>query len=268
MPNVPRKVSTQEYLDGLEFLIKNEIITVPGYVQIAQAQSVDQGSLDEVWTTINSLQIQVDDLQLHLSQQDSMGSEDNELQFTVGDLSIENPGNEARILLGTNDTGNNDVIAFDDGSKVFFWREANDRFEMNEDLAIQGDLNLAVPFEYDDDRILFDDGNKILMWDESESRFDFSNDVNCPNCINGFYNKVQNIPGLTDTGATWFVACDEGDILTGGGYSTDASSGNQFPLKAYPTDTRTFSITWLATITGSTYSSHATCADYPPVHIP
>ena len=88
-----------------------------------------------------------------------------DLDMTGGDLSIENPGNTARINLGIGDTNNDDVIAFDDGSHVFFWREANDRFEINEDLAIQGDLNLAVPFTTDDDRILFDDGTTILMWD-------------------------------------------------------------------------------------------------------
>jgi len=100
-----------------------------------------------------------------------------DLDMTGGDLSIENPGNEARILLGTNDPDNNDVIVFDDGSKVFFWREANDRFEINEDLAIQGDLNLAVPFGNDDDRILFDDENRILMWDDSDTQFDFNSAI-------------------------------------------------------------------------------------------
>ena len=64
------KVSTPEFLDGIEFLINQGIILVPGYVQVADAQSVDQESLDEIWTTIDSLQNQID----------SVGSEDKESQ--------------------------------------------------------------------------------------------------------------------------------------------------------------------------------------------
>ena len=57
-----------------------------------------------------------------------------DLDMTGGDLSIENPGNEARILLGTNDPGNNDVIVFDDGSKILMWDESENNFFVNDEL--------------------------------------------------------------------------------------------------------------------------------------
>jgi len=58
------KLTTQEFLDGIKFLIDQGIISVPGYIQAAEAQSVDKQSLDEIWSTINSLQDQVDNIQL------------------------------------------------------------------------------------------------------------------------------------------------------------------------------------------------------------
>ena len=65
-----------------------------------------------------------------------------DLDMTGGDLTIENPGNEARILLGTNDPGNNDVIAFDDGSKVLNAMEfAEDSIEA---LQVQKDTHAKL----------------------------------------------------------------------------------------------------------------------------
>jgi len=61
-----------------------------------------------------------------------------DLKMTGGDLSIENPGNDARILLGINDPDNNDVILFDDGSKILMWDESESQFEFSDAIVTSG----------------------------------------------------------------------------------------------------------------------------------
>ena len=51
------KISTDSYVTSLEWLINERIITV------AKAQETDKASIDDVWTTINNLQTQVERIQ-------------------------------------------------------------------------------------------------------------------------------------------------------------------------------------------------------------
>jgi len=55
------KITTTEFLDGITFLIEQEVIQVPGYVQAAEAQSINQTSIDELWIAIADLQNQEGD---------------------------------------------------------------------------------------------------------------------------------------------------------------------------------------------------------------
>jgi len=57
------KITTAEFLDGLEFLIDQEIIQVPGFVQAADAEGVDQATISDLWTAINNMQSQINDIQ-------------------------------------------------------------------------------------------------------------------------------------------------------------------------------------------------------------
>jgi len=55
-------ISTAEFLDSIQFLIGEEIILVPGFGPIteANAEGVDQASLDEIWEAIGELQGQLE----------------------------------------------------------------------------------------------------------------------------------------------------------------------------------------------------------------
>lgn len=55
-------ISTAEFLDSIQFLIGEEIILVPGFGPIteANAEGVDQASLDEIWEAIGELQGQIE----------------------------------------------------------------------------------------------------------------------------------------------------------------------------------------------------------------
>ena len=57
------KITTAEFLDGIEFLIDQEIIQVPGFIQAADAQGVDQATISDLWTAINNMQSQMNDIQ-------------------------------------------------------------------------------------------------------------------------------------------------------------------------------------------------------------
>jgi len=59
-------ISTEEFLVSLEFLIAQEIIKVEGYGLLAdaQAQGVEPDSHDNLWAAIDSLQDEVDNIQL------------------------------------------------------------------------------------------------------------------------------------------------------------------------------------------------------------
>jgi len=59
-------ISTAEFLAGIEFLLAQEIIEVEGYGLLvdALAQGVDQDSHEEIWASIDSLQDQIDNIQL------------------------------------------------------------------------------------------------------------------------------------------------------------------------------------------------------------
>jgi len=58
------KISTTEFLEGLEFLIDQGVIQVPGYVQAADAQSINQTSIDDLWSVVADLQNQIDIIEL------------------------------------------------------------------------------------------------------------------------------------------------------------------------------------------------------------
>jgi hypothetical protein len=58
------KITTVEFLDGIEFLIEQEIINVEGYGLLSGAEGkiINQESVDELWASINSLQVQIDNV--------------------------------------------------------------------------------------------------------------------------------------------------------------------------------------------------------------
>ena len=121
------KISTAEFLEGLEFLIDHEVIVVPGYVQAADAQSVDQESLDEIWATINSLQNQIDSI-------------DTEVQA-------------------------NDNLDFADGTNYIQWNEKFKILDTREDLRVGNTMYVGTYTPDDDDAIWMDSGNEYIMWD-------------------------------------------------------------------------------------------------------
>jgi len=75
-------ISTDEFLDGTEFLIGQEVIKVPGFVQVAEAEDgdqateaegVDQAIIDDLWTAINNNQFQIDSIQTSGGEQEDSG---------------------------------------------------------------------------------------------------------------------------------------------------------------------------------------------------
>jgi len=60
------KISTSEFLSSLEFLLEQEVIQVEGYglLSEAQADGIDQTSIEELWSAIGDLQNQVDAIEL------------------------------------------------------------------------------------------------------------------------------------------------------------------------------------------------------------
>jgi len=56
-------ITTAEFVDGIEFLIEEEIIQVPGFIQAANAESVDQATISDLWTAINNMQAQLNTIQ-------------------------------------------------------------------------------------------------------------------------------------------------------------------------------------------------------------
>ena len=69
------KITTAEFLDGIEFLIDQEIIQVPGFIQAADAEGVDQATISDLWTAINNMQSQMNDIQTNGGGQGPPGPE-------------------------------------------------------------------------------------------------------------------------------------------------------------------------------------------------
>jgi len=57
-------ISTAEFVDGIEFLIGQGIIEVPSSMPDADAQTIDQATIDDVWVAIGDLQTHVDEIEL------------------------------------------------------------------------------------------------------------------------------------------------------------------------------------------------------------
>jgi len=55
-------ISTEEFVDGIEFLIGQGIILVPS--SMPSADAVDEATIDELWASIGDLQTQVDNIEL------------------------------------------------------------------------------------------------------------------------------------------------------------------------------------------------------------
>ena len=53
-------ISTEEFVDGIEFLIGQGIILVPSSIQSANADGVDQTTINDLWVAIDDLQSQID----------------------------------------------------------------------------------------------------------------------------------------------------------------------------------------------------------------
>jgi len=56
-------ITTAEFIDGIEFLIEEEIIQVPGFIQAANAETVNQATISDLWTAINNMQAQLNTIQ-------------------------------------------------------------------------------------------------------------------------------------------------------------------------------------------------------------
>jgi len=171
------KVSTQEYLDGLEFLIKNEIIMVPGFIQIAQAQSVNQTSLNEIWATINSLQNQIDSIE---SAEQDQPSQTVEIESQmVGDLNIDgllsvaSPGSDT---VSYNRIGpSSSVTGFVSDSSDLF---VSDDIEALDNVYIGHDLYVGRASAGDSDFIYFDTALlESLSWNEKNQRFQLTDSL-------------------------------------------------------------------------------------------
>ena len=103
------KISTSEFLDGIEFLIGQEIIQVPGYVPTADAQSINQTSIDELWSTIADLQNRVDNIE------QNPNTEDPQLSFYIKKVRLPLEGTTTRTIQC--DSGDH-VTGFFSGSDV------------------------------------------------------------------------------------------------------------------------------------------------------
>jgi len=57
------QITTAEFVEGIEFLIEEEIVQVPGFIQAANAESVDQAKISDLWTAINNMQAQLNTIQ-------------------------------------------------------------------------------------------------------------------------------------------------------------------------------------------------------------
>ena len=61
---------------------------------------------------------------------------------TTGDASV-----DGDLSVGTNDGADDDSILFDDGTKVLRWDDSVDRFEISEDLALDGIIEAGIDTE-------------------------------------------------------------------------------------------------------------------------
>jgi len=53
-------ISTEEFVDGIEFLIGQGIILVPSSPQSANADGIDQTTINDLWVAVDDLQSQID----------------------------------------------------------------------------------------------------------------------------------------------------------------------------------------------------------------
>ena len=148
------------------------------------------------------------------------------------------------LFVGTTTSGDVHSIWMADGSERFLWDGVTDnRFETTDDLAIGGNAFVFGDLEID--------GN-----------------VNCPNCILGFYTVTRIKNG---NGGVFFinVPCDEGDVVTGGGYdsfTTNSLPSISTPFGGPPSDG--WSALWEVSENGASYAVLAICADFAPIHVP
>ena len=133
----------------------------------------------------------------------------------------------------------------------------------NVGIELTGDDKMPyIDFQNDIDNTDFD--ARIILRGNDTLSVEGAN-LECPNCLLGFYQALSF--EFADGGLLTIIPeCDEGDIVTGGGY--DASGGVETPERNHPFGSKSWRAEWFATNDGITYSAFAICADFPPAHVP
>ena len=179
---------------------------------------------------------------------------------------------DGTLGVGINNPNDDDFILFDDGNEFLFWDDSQTQFEFRDDI-VTGDViqagNAGSNAPYSRIGIGTADSGAVTANDDLyiKGNLETDGDIYCPNCILGRYTAFSATTAGNGGQLTLVADCDPGDIVTGGGFSSNIVPTVN-PARSVPAGIDTWRAEWRDSNPAVFHTALASCLDFPPAHVP